>query len=157
VHTAALALVLVALLAGCSGDGTAACVELREPQDPASGLHVLEAGVAEYRTDPPTSGPHIAGPTPSGPLTGPLDPAIQVRLLEAGGVMIQYDDSLSPAEIAALEAFGDDLVVIAPAATDLAEPVVVTAWTWKLSCGSVSDDAIRDFIAQRPADAPGLD
>ncbi|MEM9466137.1 MAG: DUF3105 domain-containing protein [Actinomycetota bacterium] len=153
----AVLLLLGALVTACGESGAAACVELREPQDPASGQHVLEAGVAVYRTDPPTSGPHIAGPTPSGPLAQPLDPAIQVRLLEAGGVMIQYDASLSPAEIAALEAFGDDLIVIAPTVTELSEPVVATAWTWKLSCGSVDDDALRRFIRDRPADAPGLD
>ena len=153
----ALLVVLVAVLTACSDGAAAACVELREPQDPASGQHVLGPGVAVYQTDPPTSGPHIAGPTPSGALDAALDPAIQVRVLEAGGVMIQYDDSLSPAEIAALEAFGDDLVVIAPAVGALPEPVVVTAWTWKLSCPSVDDDAVRTFIQTRPADAPGLD
>ena len=153
----AVLVALVAFLAACSDGGASACVELREPQDPASGQHVLSAGVTEYLTDPPTSGPHIAGPTPSGALDAPLDPAIQVRLLEAGGVMIQYDASLSPAEIAALEAFGDELVVIAPSASALDDPIVVTAWTWKLSCGAVDDDAVRDFIQTRPADAPGLD
>ncbi len=148
--------VATALLAACGGSGTAVCVELREPQDPASGLHVLEAGVIEYTTDPPTSGPHIAGPTPSGPLAAPLDPAIQVRLLEGGGVMIQYAD-LAPAGIAELEAFGGDRVVVAPSDGDLADPIVVTAWTWKLSCGSVDGEAIQRFIDRRPADAPGFD
>ena len=153
----ALLLIFGAFLTACSDGAAAACVELREPQDPASGQHVLQAGVAEYLTDPPTSGPHVAGPTPSGPLSDPLDPAIQVRLLEGGGVMIQYDDTLSPAEVAALEAFGDELVVIAPAGSELLDPVIVTAWTWKLSCPGVDDDAIREFIQSRPADAPGLD
>ena len=149
----AVALVLVA----CADDASTGCVELREPQDPASGQHVLGPGLATYQSDPPTSGPHIAGPTPSGPLDTAIDPAIQVRLLEAGGVMIQYDDTRSPAEIAALEAFGDSLVAVAPAGGTLSRPIVVTAWTWKLSCSSVDNDAVRSFIQSRPADAPGLD
>lgn len=153
----AVLLAVGALLTACGDGGSAACVELREPQDPASGQHVLAAGAVEYLSDPPTSGPHIAGPTPSGALDTPLDPAIQVRLLEAGGVMIQHDGSLSPAEVAALEAFGGDLVVVAPTGSDLEEPIVVTAWTWKLSCSAVDDGAVRDFIASRPSDAPGLD
>ena len=84
----------------------------------------------------------------------PVDPAIQVRLLEAGGVMIQYDDTIDPALLAPL---GDELVVVAPTFGDLPAPVVVTAWTWKLSCSEVDTAAIRDFIERRPADAPGLD
>ena len=116
----AVALVLVA----CADDASTGCVELREPQDPASGQHVLGPGLANYQSDPPTSGPHIAGPTPSGPLDTAIDPAIQVRLLEAGGVMIQYDDT-RPAEIAALEAFGDSLVC----RMGRRPPIVVTAWT----------------------------
>ena len=154
---AALPLVVAALLAACADDGAAACVELREPQDPASGVHVLGEGTATYLTDPPTSGPHIAGPTPSGSLDQPLDPAIQVRLLEAGGVMIQYDEALAEADVEQLRGFGDELVVIAPSASELLDPVVITAWTWKLSCPGVDADAIGSFIAERPADAPGLD
>ncbi|MEM9200615.1 MAG: DUF3105 domain-containing protein [Actinomycetota bacterium] len=154
---APLLVLLAAVLTACADGAAAACVELREPQDPASGLHVLSPGEATYLTDPPTSGPHIAGPTPSGPLDAPLDPAIQVRLLEAGGVMIQYDDRLDDASLDALRGFGDERVVIAPTVAALTQPIVVTAWTWKLSCTSLDEAALRRFIESRPDAAPGLD
>ena len=72
------------LVVGCGADDGAACIELREPLDPLSGQHILEAGTSEFQTNPPTSGPHVTAPTPSGSVPNPLDPALQVRILEGG-------------------------------------------------------------------------
>ncbi|MFT7601744.1 MAG: hypothetical protein ACI8TP_004705 [Acidimicrobiales bacterium] len=47
-------------------------------------------------------------------------------------------------------------IAIAPAES-LPAPVVATAWTWKLTCDDANLDAIRSFVAQRPAGAPGGD
>lgn len=149
----ALSLVLVA----CGRDQAATCVEVREPEDQASGRHVLTEGAATYQTDPPTSGPHIAGPTPSGVLETPIARAIQVRLLEAGGVMVQYDRSLTAAEIDELEAAASADLVVAPAIGELPDRVVATAWTWKLTCADVDVARIELFADARRADAPGLD
>ena len=78
----AWACALSLLVVGCGGDDAAeTCVELREPEDQASGRHVLSEGTVEYQTEPPTSGPHIAGPTPTGVLDASVPPEIQVRLL----------------------------------------------------------------------------
>ena len=147
-------LAAVVLVTGCGSSDTSSCIELREPEDQASGLHVLTDEAFEYQTYPPTSGAHIAGPTPAGVFDTTVALPIQVRLLEAGGVMIQYD----PAAIdpASLHGLADDLTVVAPGA-DLPDPVVVTAWTWKLSCSEVDFERIERFSLERRDDAPGLD
>ena len=141
------------LLAGCGSDDAAGCVELREPEDPTSSQHVLSDGTFTYQTHPPTSGAHVAGPTPNGVLAEPVPLAIQVRLLEAGGVMVQYDATVDGA---ALRSLADYQTVVAPG-TDLPAAVVATAWTWKLSCSDVDLDRIAQFAAERRTDAPGLD
>ena len=146
------------LVVACGGDDAAAtCVELREPEDQASGRHVLSEGTVEYQTEPPTSGPHIAGPTPAGVLDASVPREIQVRLLESGGVMVQYDSSVAGAELEQLRSVGSPTIVVAPAASELPARIVATAWTWKLSCSTVDLRTLEDFAAQRPADAPGLD
>lgn len=152
---AALLALLGVLVVGCGGDDAASCIELREPVDPLSDQHVLESGFAQYRTNPPTSGPHVAGPTPSGSLPNPLDPALQVRILEGGGVVIQYDDTLSEDEILDLRNRGRRDIVVAPAFGDMPGRIVVTAWTWKLTCSGIVDERIQTFIDTRPEDAPG--
>ena len=141
----------------CGGDEAASCIELREPEDQASGQHVLSQGAVEYLTSPPTSGPHIAGPTPEGALSTPVAEEIQVRLLEAGGVMVQYDDGVGAADVDSLEAIGSAAIVVAPAAVDLPDRIVATAWTWKLSCSTLDVARIEAFAAERSADAPGID
>lgn len=142
------------VLAACVGTDTeGGCIELREPEDPASNQHVLTDGAVDYQTRPPTSGPHVAGPTPSGVLATPVPEAIQVRVLEAGGVMIQYGPDVDPAPLALL---AGDTTVVAPG-IDLPHPIVITAWTWKLVCADVDVDRIERFASERRGDAPGLD
>ena len=154
----AWACALSLLVVGCGGDDAAeTCVELREPEDQASGRHVLSEGTVEYQTEPPTSGPHIAGPTPTGVLDASVPPEIQVRLLESGGVMVQYDDAVVGAELEQLRSIGTPSIVVAPAASQLPARIVATAWTWKLSCSAVDLRTLEAFAAERPVDAPGLD
>lgn len=154
----AWACALSLLVVGCGGnDAAATCVELREPEDQASGQHVLGEGTVEYQTSPPTSGPHIAGPTPEGVLDAGVPPEIQVRVLESGGVMVQYDDTVVGAELEQLRSIGSPSILVAPAASPLPARIVATAWTWKLSCSAVDLRTLEAFAAERPADAPGLD
>ena len=141
----------------CGGDEAASCIELREPEDQASGQHVLTEGAVEYQTSPPTSGPHIAGPTPEGVLETPVAEEIQVRLLESGGVMVQYDDSVVGAELEQLRSIASPTIVVAPASSELPERIVATAWTWKLNCSAVDLVTLEEFAAGRTAAAPGLD
>lgn len=146
-------LAAVVLLASCGSDNAATCVELREPEDPTSSQHVLEDGSFVYQTYPPTSGAHVAGPTPSGVVGKPVPLALQVRLLEAGGVMVQYDPSIDAAELLSL---ADDQTVVAPG-SDLPAAVIATAWTWKLSCDTIDVEQIKRFASERRTAAPGLD
>ena len=149
--------VLAALLLGACGDDGGAgsgCTELREPEDPASVRHVIGDTGFEYRSYPPTSGPHFGVVAPSGVQDSPLQPAIQVRILERGSALVQYDPAV--VDGTEVEGFVDLGAVVAPG-DDLPAPVTVTAWTWKLTCASVDEERIERFIEERPADAPGAD
>lgn len=152
-------LLTVALAAtACGSDGASAgsCVEIREPEDPLSIQHMIDPGTLTYLTDPPTSGPHLSGPAIRGLFEEPILPPAQVRLLEEGGVVVQFT---SPDDEAALRPLLDDNEVpmaLAPA-DSLPAPVVATAWTWKLTCETPDLDRIREFAGDRVVDAPGLD
>jgi len=71
--------------------------------------------------------------------------------------MIQYDESVDAAAIETLADLVSGPVVLAPSGSDLPSPIVVTAWTWKLTCTAVDLERIDAFIAERPNDAPGVD
>lgn len=151
-----LTVALAASACGTGGDSTGSCVEIREPEDPLSIQHMIDPSTLTFLTDPPTSGPHLSGPAIRGLFEEPILPAAQVRLLEEGGVVVQYT---SPADETVLRTLLDDNAVpmaVAPADT-LPAPVVATAWTWKLTCETPDLDRIRAFAGDRVADAPGLD
>ena len=148
------AVLLLLLLAGCreKSEPRAACASVVvEALDPASIQHVLPgAPEPTYATDPPTSGAHRAGPTPTGVVDQPLPRSVQVAVLEQGGVVVQHRD---PADRAALAPLGGDRVVVAPD-PDLPVRVVATAWRHKLACTGLDVDALRSFIAT-PRSSPG--
>lgn len=163
----AAAVVVGALLAGCtttgsdrSGTATGAdsspsdpggaapnCApEVTEVLDAGSALHLLPgAPEPTYISDPPTSGPHLSGPAPSGVLEAPMGRPAQVQVLEQGGVVIQHRD-LEPAAVERLEALAGDLVVVAPNPT-LPSTVVATAWVAKRTCEGLDLDSLGQFIA----------
>lgn len=145
-------MLVAVLLAACAGGGSGdrasdeACTEVREPLDPASAQHLLPgAPEPHYLTDPPTSGPHAVAVLPSGALPAPVPKPVQVAILEAGGVMVQYG-GLSAAAVARLRALAGGAVRVAPA-KQLPAPVVATAWTRKLTCRRLDLAALRRFIA----------
>ncbi len=149
-----IAVSVLSVSCGTSG-GSATCRELRESEDPASNLHVIDPATAVFLTDPPTSGPHVSGAIPVGVIEVSLDPAIQVSILESGAALIQYDASLDSHAVDTIIALARPGVVIAPG-ENLPQPIVATAWTWKLTC-SAPDAAIERFLAERVAEAPGSD
>ena len=120
---------------------------VNERLDPQSVRHLFP-GAAEprYLSDPPTSGPHQLGPPAQGVVTTPVSRPKQVAMLESGYVILQYRD-LSPAQLSTLSGLAANLVTVAPAAGPLPSPVVATAWTWKLACGSVSPAAVAAIDA----------
>lgn len=134
--------------------GAGACArEVHEPLDPRSTQHVL-AGAVEPRfaSDPPTSGPHLAGPLPSGARSEPLARPVQVALLEEGVVLVQHRPSAA-ADRDRLEALAGDHVVVAPN-PGLDTAVVATAWRWRMRCRAVDLPALRTFVTTHAARGP---
>jgi Protein of unknown function (DUF3105) len=138
-----------ALFTACGGGGgsaSSACEQpVREELDPASFTHVIDPSTARFKTDPPTSGPHVSGKLPTGVVAEALPGAVQVAVLEGGNVIVQYRD-LSDADRGEVEAFAGEQVVVAPN-PDLPAPVVATAWTYKLTCDALDIHAVETFIA----------
>ncbi len=152
------AAVVGALLAGCGdgGGGSAACGPVRrEPLDGRS-VHVLPGAPApEYRTDPPTSGPHLPSPSTSDVRDEPIAAPVQVGLLEEGRVLIQHT-GLTSADRAAVEEVAGDGVIVAPADSlpdDAA--VIATAWVTKQVCEGLDVAALEDFAADHVDRGPG--
>lgn len=162
---AAVAVVLVlALFAlpacgddGGAEDGATCGPERREALDPDSAVHVLGDAEPEYRSDPPTSGPHEPGNRLSGVLDEPLSRPAQVGALEAGGVLVQHRD-LTDEERGQLQSLVADLddVAMAPNA-DLPDRLVATAWLFKQVCSGVDADVLRAFAEAHVGEGPGSD
>lgn len=152
------ALALVAVLAACGGDDDAsgACGPVRrEPLD-SRAVHVLPgADEPEYRTDPPTSGPHLPSPSTEDVRDEPIAPPVQVGLLEEGNVLLQHV-GLSEADRTAVEGLAGDGVIVAPAeALPDDAAVVATAWVTKQACTAVDVDALETFAADHADQGPG--
>ena len=126
---------------------------VEEALDPGFLMHVLGEEGVEYTTDPPTSGPHQAGPDVAGVLVDPLSRPIQVGVLERGDVLLQHRPDLPADQLAELEALAGDRVVVAPN-PDLDDAVVATAWLYKRTCDAVEVDALREFVDARVGKGP---
>lgn len=158
VHVVRLGVILILgslLMDACGGEETAACTEIREPAEPQSFSHVIDTDSVTYSSNPPTSGPHMAVPVPTGILDAPIVAPLQVRLLESGAALVQWE-GVEDETVAELEALAGPAVVVAPG-LDLPEPIVATAWTWKLLCTAVDTSALSEFVTTRPDSAPGQD
>ena len=143
------------LLGACGGTETGVCTELRELADSQSFAHVIDPDSVTYRSDPPTSGPHLAVPAPVGILDAPIVAPLQVRLLESGAALIQWE-GVDDRTVSELEELAGPTVVIAPG-IDLPDSIVATAWTWKLTCTDLDIAALSEFVTTRPKSAPGRD
>ena len=123
----------------------AACgTPFAERIDPGSSQHLLP-GTPEpsYLSDPPTSGAHRLGNHATGALADPVERAVQVSMLESGEVLVQHR-GLSTSALRELESLAGNHVTVAPNPT-LDEPIVATAWLWKMTCSRVDVGALRDF------------
>lgn len=156
--TAACTLLVVAVAAGtvaaCGDGGEGACGPIRqEALDAGSLQHVLPGSAPPaYRSDPPTSGPHVPGPALQGVVDEPIDPPVQVGILERGDVLVQHE-GLAAADVEAVQGLAGEHVVVAPG-RDLPSPVVATAWVFKRTCDEVDVDALREFVDERVGQGP---
>ncbi|HVM04843.1 MAG TPA: EamA family transporter [Acidimicrobiales bacterium] len=156
------AVLALLLLGGCaggggSGGGGSCGPEVQEALDPGSVRHVLPgAPEPSYATDPPTSGPHLAGGGVGGVQSEPLPRPVQVAVLEEGGVVVQHK-GLDATGRARLEALAADDVAVAPN-PELPSPVVATAWQHRLVCGDAGEasvEAVERFVAAHRGGGPG--
>jgi hypothetical protein len=152
--TGALVLLLVAACGGGDDDAATCGPITREALDSSYLVHVVgpETDV-EYTSDPPTSGPHQAGPPVEGVVDEPIARPVQVGILERGDVLLQHRPDLSDGALADLEALAAPGVVIAPN-PDLPAPVVATAWTYKRTCDDVDVAALQEFVDERSGKGP---
>lgn len=153
-----VALVITATLSACgAGDtGSGGCGPVRREEVDTRSVHVLPGAEApEYRTDPPTSGPHLPSPSTEDVRSEPVAAPVQVGLLEEGGVLLQHA-GLTDAERDAVEDLAGDGVTVAPA-DDLPDDAVVvaTAWVTKQVCAEVDLTTLERFATDHVDRGPG--
>jgi hypothetical protein len=137
------------LLAACGGGGSsAACGAVTRIIEPGN-IHVLPGAEVKFENSPPTSGPHLVPAPPPGVARSPIPEPQQVAALESGYVLVQYEASLDPDDVAVLEALAERPdVVVAPGqrAFDDAASVALTAWSKRQLCTEVDVDQVQAFI-----------
>jgi hypothetical protein len=101
-----------------------------EPFEGKSHLAYLGAPHEPYRTQPPTSGPHLPWIIATGVYRAPIPEELQVHLLEHGNVLVQYPIDAPDALRRQLETVArirPDKVVVAPY-PKLRSAIALTAW-----------------------------
>src|SRR3989344_3075203 len=104
--------------------------------------------VAEYNSNPPTSGPHYAQPADWGVYEQPLLDERLVHNLEHGGIWLSYRDADDTALTAQLRDIADDYtlkVIMTPRPENDAR-IAVAAWGRLLKLESFDREQIEDFI-----------
>lgn len=124
-------------------------VEPGESAEDLGGGHVEQGTIVDnYNTDPPTSGEHYASTAAWGVHNEPVQNEFQVHNLEHGGVVIQYNESLSEDEISELEGITNqcDVKLILAPRPGMEQRIALTAWTHYMYLDEVDTDKIQDFI-----------
>jgi len=139
-------------------DGRGSCSSVvHERLDPRSLQHVLPGTPPpSYPSAAPTSGPHQVGFVEGGIRREPLGPALQVGVLESGGVLIQHRPEVTREDLLALEAVAGGRVVVAPNPA-LDSAVVATAWQVRMRCSRVDAGALVRFARSRQGPVAGGD
>ena len=135
--------------------------------DPRSEGHNHVLTSVNYRSNPPSSGPHYPAPAHDGIYDPGNTPPkeLLVHALEHGRVEIQYSPGTSRETIGALQALVDEFarrdndprILLFQNMTRMPYAVAAVAWTHILGCPSYSPavlDAIRDFRAAYDLKAP---
>jgi len=130
---------------------------IQEPQASAAGIHVTSPPPkSDYNTWPPTSGPHNPQWAPYDVYTEPVEEYRLVHNLEHGGIVIQYGNKVSQAEVDQIvDWYRDDPngLVVAPLPS-LGKTIAMTAWTQPEDGSRGTGHLMRcDAFVQRAFDA----
>jgi hypothetical protein len=116
--------------------------------------HIWPDHPVEYKTMPPTSGPHFPDPTEPGFYTTRPEFGYLVHSLEHGSAVIYYDPAkLSPEVEKSLRAFikadnFPEVGVIAVPDADFKYPFILTAWDKMLKLDKYDPLVISAFLAE---------
>ena len=124
----------------------AGCTYRTFPNEGRTHVTELDAKV-DYKTFPPTSGPHYAIPAVWDIYDRPINELQAVHNLEHGGIVIQYGSDVPQAQIARIAQFYRDdpngmLVAPLPA---LKDQIALTAWTHMAKCKTFDEQAFSTF------------
>ena len=131
----------------------AAGCTLANPASEGQGHDDREFTADDYKTNPPTSGPHVPSAAQDGVYTPDSTPPLGqlVHTLEHGRINVQYKPGTDEQTVAKLEALvAEDPyhMVMYQNPTGMDAQVAATAWTQSLTCDRVTDktwDALRTF------------
>ena len=122
--------------------------------DYAYGIGDHPDGRVDYRTNPPTNGPHAPVAAADGNYAGVEPPPVEqlVHAQEHGRIVVQYRPGLPAAQLAQLEAlFEEDPyhVILVENRTEMPCEIAVTAWGHGLLCDTFSASALAAIRAFR--------
>jgi hypothetical protein len=116
--------------------------------------HIWPDHPVEYKTMPPTSGPHFPDPTAPGFYTTRPAFGYLVHSLEHGSVVVYYDPSqLTPEIERSLKAFikansDPEVGIVAVPDADFEYPFILTAWDKMLQLNKYDPQVVRAFLAE---------
>jgi len=123
---------------------------------PIEGRDHVGSGVeVSYKTNPPTSGSHLAKEADWGVYDEELDDRAVVHSIEHGGFWISYKD-ISDEEIAVLEKIGNenpDRVIVSPRSKN-DDKVVVVSWGRMMRLDEANELLIGQYMEKYVNDSP---
>ncbi|MDP4011699.1 MAG: DUF3105 domain-containing protein [Candidatus Roizmanbacteria bacterium] len=117
--------------------------------------HVLEKDNVSYKTNPPTSGDHLAEAKTWGVYDEEIDNKAAVHGLEHGGIWITYKD-INAVEIQSLKEIGNSnsqSVIVSPRSEN-ENKIVVASWGKMMKLESVDKAIIQKYIDTYKNDSP---
>jgi hypothetical protein len=134
------------------GDATLLTAVVSPPDEGRE--HIWPDHPAEYKTMPPTSGPHFPDPTAPGFYTTRPAFGYLVHSLEHGSAVIYYDPAhLTPEIEKSLRAFisansDTEVGIVAVPDADFKYPFVLTAWDKMIKLDEYDPRVVRAFLAE---------
>lgn len=128
----------------------AGCGDIESFEDEGQRHLTQNENFEEYKTNPPTSGPHRLQPSPWGSYRQAPEPETLVHNLEHGGIVIHYND-MSDEQVDEIDEFADSFVdgVIAAPNPDITKPIALAAWRHSQECETFNPKALEGFINDR--------